>query len=115
MSELSKQWEQILKEEDLSMSRGSPDWLVFVEDTDTHQKERPRSVGKDGGILCRQYALGNKQTANLTCAECTKSFSSPRSHSSYCSSRCKQKAYRTRTSLRIQTPNSEETVNAPAE
>lgn len=110
MSEQEK-WEGVLHQEGLSMKRGAPEWLSYVEDTDVFQRERPRSVGKDGGLLSREYQLGNRTEASfaLVCEACGKSFSSPRSHSAYCSSPCRQKAYRKRQTLQIPARNSGET------
>jgi hypothetical protein len=45
MSELSVSSGKKYLKKRTYLCRGSPDWLVFVEDTDTHQKERPRSIG----------------------------------------------------------------------
>jgi hypothetical protein len=114
-----EKWERILREEGLSLHKGSPKWLSYVENTDPFQRERPHAVGQNGGILSQSYRLGDerkfarrKHPSSLVCKECSKAYESPRAHSIYCGQPCQKRAYRRAVKAvrtRSQSTNSEET------
>lgn len=89
-------WEDLLKRDGLSMSQGSEGWLVYVENTDIHQRERPRPNGPDGGLLSREYRLGQRQEVRQGCAECGKSFSANHSDRKFCGQACQKRNVRKR-------------------
>lgn len=75
------------------MERGKSRWALYTDKTDVYQN------GRDGSECALPFAV--KRSTSVKCDVCAKVFAAPRSDAKYCSSPCRQKAYRKRVTAKF--------------